>query len=120
MLAIRKLSPVIGAEISGANLISPSHEEFKEREQALSEHSVLFFRDQPKLSPKQQVAFAAQFGPLHSHPAAPTLEEDEAIFVIKTVANSKIANGNGWHTDVSYGSEPTIVTSHPISKRRAL
>ena len=50
MLTINKLSPVIGAEISGANLISPSDEEFKELEQALSEHSVLFFRDQPKLS----------------------------------------------------------------------
>ena len=110
MLTINKLSPVIGAEISGANLISPSDEEFKELEQALSEHSVLFFRDQPKLSPTQQVAFATQFGPLHSHPAAPTLEDDEAIFVIKTDANSKIANGNGWHTDVSCDSEPPLVT----------
>ena len=110
MLKIERLSPVIGAEVSGANLISPNDDEFKELEQALSEYSVLFFRDQPRLSPKQQVAFATQFGPLHSHPAAPVLEDDEAIFVIKTDANSKVANGNGWHTDVSCDNEPPLVT----------
>ena len=110
MLKIKRLSPVIGAEVSGANLISPNDDEFKELEQALSEYSVLFFRDQPRLSPKQQVAFATQFGPVHSHPAAPVLEDDEAIFVIKTDANSKVANGNGWHTDVSCDNEPPLVT----------
>ena len=62
MLKIERLSPVIGAEVSGANLISPNDDEFKELEQALAEYSVLFFRDQPILSPKQQVAFATQFG----------------------------------------------------------
>ena len=50
--------------------------------------------------------FATQFGALHSHPAAPVLEDDEPIFVIKTDANSKVANGNGWHTDVSCDNEP--------------
>ena len=110
MLEIKRLSPVIGAEVSGANLISPNDDEFKELEQALSEYSVLFFRDQPRLSPTQQVAFATQFGALHSHPAAPVLEDDEAIFVIKTDANSKVANGNGWHTDVSCDNEPPLVT----------
>ena len=110
MLKIKKLSPVIGAEISGANLASPNDDVFKEIERALAEHSVLFFRDQPRLDPKQQVAFATQFGPLHSHPAAPTLEDDEAIFVIKTDAHSNVANGNGWHTDVSCEDEPPLLT----------
>ena len=47
MLEIKRLSPVIGAEVSGEDLISPSDDEFKELEQALSEHSVLFFATNP-------------------------------------------------------------------------
>mgnify|MGYP001158457452 CR=1 FL=1 len=110
MIKIKPISPVIGAEVIGADLRSPNKSEFNKIKEALGQHSVLFFRDQPLLSPGEQVTFATQFGPLHEHPAAPTMENNEAIFVIKTDSNSKVANGNGWHTDVSCDKEPPLVT----------
>ncbi len=110
MMNIKRMSPVIGAEVIGADLRSKDQSEFNNIREALAEHSVLFFRDQPLLSPEEQVTFATQFGPLHAHPAAPAKEDNEAIFVIKTDSKSKIANGNGWHTDVSCDKEPPLVT----------
>ncbi len=107
---IKRMSPVIGAEVIGADLRKTNQSEFNNIREALAEHSVLFFRDQPTLRPEEQINFATQFGPLHAHPAAPTMEDNEAIFIIKTDSKSKIANGNGWHTDVSCDEEPPLVT----------
>jgi taurine dioxygenase len=71
---------------------------------------VLFFRDQPALSPEAQIRFAGQFGPLHAHPAAPHLDGHPEIFVIHAHRDSKVANGNGWHTDVSCDERPPMAT----------
>ena len=109
-MKINKISPVIGAEISDVKLTSITDSDFLELEKALAEHSVIFFRDQPRLSPEEQITFATRFGALHAHPAAPTLKDHEEIFVIKTHSDSKVANGNGWHTDVSCDEEPPLVT----------
>lgn len=43
-------------------------------EQALLQHQVLFFRDQP-INPQQQARFAARFGDLHIHPIYPNVPE---------------------------------------------
>ena len=104
------LTPTIGAEVRGADLAQVSDEDFAELRQAFTRHSVLFFYDQPTLEPEVQVAFAKRLGPLHTHPAAPTLENAPEVFVIHAHANSKVANGNGWHTDVSCDEEPPLAT----------
>jgi taurine dioxygenase len=83
---------------------------FAEIQAAFTEHSVLVFRDQAELTPEQQVGFAKRFGPLHTHPAAPTLEDHPEVFVIHAHAGSKVANGNGWHTDVSCDEQPPLAT----------
>ena len=107
---ITPVSPVLGAEVSGAQLNAMPDAEFDEISNALTEHQVLFFRDQETLAPEIQVAFAERFGPLHEHPAAPTLSGHPAIFVIHAHKDSKVANGNGWHTDVSCDEEPPLAT----------
>jgi len=104
------LSPTIGAEVTGVDLTHISDNEFAHIDAAFTEHSVLVFRDQAALQPHEQVAFAKRFGPLHTHPAAPTLEENPEVFVIHAHAESKVANGNGWHTDVSCDVEPPLGT----------
>ena len=104
------LTPVIGAEIRGADLVHISDGAFAGIRRALADHCVLFFRDQPRLAPAEQIAFARRFGELHSHPAAPHLEGHPEIFVIHAHAGSRIANGNGWHTDVSCDEEPPLGT----------
>ncbi len=109
-LRIEAVSPVIGAEVRGARLDALDDAGFAVIEQALAEHQVLFFRDQPALAPSVQVAFARRFGPLHEHPAAPHLEGQPEVFVIHAHRESRVANGNGWHTDVSCDREPPLAT----------
>jgi len=107
---VEPLSPVIGAQISGANLSQLAEAEFAVIEQALVDHQVIFFRDQPELAPETQIAFAERFGPLHTHPAAPHLDTHPEVFVIHAHKDSKVANGNGWHTDVSCDEQPPLGT----------
>ena len=109
-MKIEKITPLIGALVSGADLTTTNDQEYQAIRQALSDHGVIFFTDQPRLSPEQQVAFAKQFGALHQHPAAPTLKAHPEVFVIHAHAQSKVANGNGWHTDVSCDREPPLAT----------
>ena len=45
-IAIRPLSPAVGAEVSGVDLVSLSDAEFPQIEQAWHRHSVLLFRGQ--------------------------------------------------------------------------
>ena len=109
-MQVTPLTPVIGAEISGLDLTRLDSEQFEALRAAFTEHSVLFFRDQPSLAPEDQVAFCRRFGELHTHPAAPTLEGHPEVFVIHAHKDSKVANGNGWHTDVSCDEEPPLAT----------
>lgn len=103
--------PVIGADVSGVDMTKPiPPEQVEDLTQALANHNVLFFRDQPQLTPEQQVAFARNFGDLHSHPAAPTMEGNPEIFVIHTHEGSQVNNGGGWHSDVSCDEEPPMGT----------
>jgi taurine dioxygenase len=75
---------------------------------AFHQHSVIFFRDQEPMTPQQQVAFGKRFGPLHIHPAAPHMEGHPEVFVIHAHKDSKIANGEFWHSDVSCDTEPPL------------
>jgi taurine dioxygenase len=56
------------------------------------------------------------FGPLHFHPAAPHLDGYPPIFVIHAHRDSKVANGEGWHTDVSCDAEPPMATMLQLHK----
>ena len=108
---VRTSTPTVGAEIRGVDLRKPLSEDvFDEVRSAFLRHQVVFFKEQEKLSPDQQIAFARRFGGLHLHPAAPHLEGLPEVFVIHTHKGSKIANGNGWHTDVSCDAEPPLGT----------
>lgn len=109
-LEIIPCTPVIGAEVRGADLTAMSDAQFATLHRAFLDHQVLFFRDQPQLSARTQINFARRLGPLHQHPAAPHLDGEPAIFVIHTHRDSKVANGNGWHSDVSCDAEPPLAT----------
>ena len=109
-MKIEPVTPLIGAEVSGIDLRALSDNEFGALKDAFTQHSVLFLRDQGLLQPEEQVAFARRLGPLHTHPAAPTHQDHPDVFVIHAHKESKVANGNGWHTDVSCDEEPPLAT----------
>lgn len=110
-IQVKPVAPVIGVEVSGLDLTQPlSERQAEDLRQALGNHNVLFFRDQPKLTPAQQIDFSRNFGELHIHPAAPTLEEHPEVMVIHTHEKSQVNAGSGWHTDVSCDEEPPLGT----------
>lgn len=106
---VTPLTPTIGAVVTGVQLHAISDAEFEEIHAAWLRHLVLFFPDQT-LAPSEHLAFAERFGPPHIHPAAPYAEDNPAIMVIHTDANSKRNNGGGWHTDVSADEQPPKAT----------
>jgi taurine dioxygenase len=107
-IGVRKLTPIIGAEIEGVDLSKPlSNRQQDEIHRALAENCVIFFRDQ-HITPQQHMAFGRLFGELDVHPAAPHLEGMPEVMVIAADQNSKRANGEGWHTDVSCQEQPPM------------
>ena len=71
----------------------------------------MFFQNQSEIPPNLQVKLGKSFGPLHVHPAAPTMEGHPEIFEIHTHKNSKISNGTeNFHSDVSCDDYPPLGT----------
>lgn len=106
-LTITPLSPALGAQISGIDLTREiSREERDAVEQALLQHQVLFFRDQP-LNPQQQANFAARFGDLHIHPIYPNVPETPQVLVLDT-AVTDVRDNAIWHTDVTFLPTPAL------------
>jgi taurine dioxygenase len=111
---IQPLSDALGAEVLGLGLAAPlSDEDFARLHRAHLRHHVLVFRDQ-RITPAQQVAFSARWGPLQRHVlhqfAHP--EQPEVLIVSNIVENGKpIGLGDAgvfWHSDLSYKERPSL------------
>lgn len=111
LIDVSAFAPNLGAEIRGVSLADGiSDAQFAEINRAFLQYQVLFFKDQAEIPPDQHVNFAKRFGPLHVHPAAPTMDGHPEIFEIHVTKNSKVANGEHWHSDVSCDKEPPLGT----------
>jgi taurine dioxygenase len=108
-IEVRKISPVIGAEIHGIDLSQPlGNHQIHEIHDALMDNLVIFFRDQ-HISVDQHEEFGRRFGQLHVHPNAPKLIKDHPeILVIKADENSTRVAGEEWHSDVTCDVEPPM------------
>jgi len=120
ILDIRPLQPTIGAEIHGLDLNQPLSDAQREAlRAAVVRHKVVFFRDQ-QLTPESQAAFAAQFGPLYTHPttsksveAANALAPIHKIAAVENARYDKLAKarrikpGEAYHSDTSWRLVPT-------------
>ncbi|MBM7062912.1 taurine dioxygenase [Pseudomonas sp. UL073] len=106
-LHITPLSPALGAVVSGVELRDALSDSTQQAiAQALLDHQVLFFRDQP-LTPQQQARFAARFGDLHIHPIYPNVPEQPEVLVLDT-AITDVADNAIWHTDVTFLPTPAL------------
>lgn len=102
---IQPLGPAIGATVSGIDLTQPLSGPLRDAlHAALLKHHVLFFENQP-VTPEQQRALAAQFGPLHIHPVYRNIPEVPEIIVLDTDDNNPPDNDN-WHTDITFTETP--------------
>lgn len=110
-IEVRPFAPNLGAEVRGLDLAEGLTEgQFEEVRSAFLDHQVLFFKDQSPIPPETHVTIGKMFGDLHQHPAAPHLDGHPEIFVIHAHENSKIANGEFWHSDVSCDEYPPLGT----------
>ena len=110
-IVAKPFAPNLGAEITGVDLSQEiSEAEFSEIEAAFLDYQVLFFKDQKEIPPQVHIDLGKRFGPLHSHPAAPTMAGYPEIFEIHATRHSKVANGEFWHSDVSCDEEPPLGT----------
>ncbi|WNW10362.1 taurine dioxygenase [Pseudomonas sp. DTU_2021_1001937_2_SI_NGA_ILE_001] len=106
-LIITPISPALGARVEGIDLRQPlSRESHQALHQALLDHQVLFFRDQP-LEPTQQARLAACFGDLHIHPIYPSVPEQPEVLILDTERNDLRDNAL-WHSDVSFLKTPAL------------
>lgn len=104
---ITPLSTALGAQIDGIDISQPLSPPDRDTiEQALLEHQVLFFRDQP-IDPQQQARFAAYFGDLHIHPIYPNVPEQPEVLVLDT-AVTDVRDNAVWHTDVTFLPTPAL------------
>jgi len=107
-ISVTPVTPRIGANVEGIVLAQPlGNRQVDELHQALAEHQVLFFRNQP-LDADAHKRFGRYFGELHIHPNTPGLEGHPEILPIHADANSKRIAGEYWHSDVSCDEEPPL------------
>ena len=117
--AIRRLSDVAGAEISGVDLAEPIAPETRDAIMAaMDEFHVLCFRDQD-LTKEQQFDFTLNFGEIEGHVGQ--MLSGERYPLVHTVTNldektglpteTPSTHGNYfWHTDKSYHAVPSLLT----------
>ncbi|MCB0962570.1 MAG: TauD/TfdA family dioxygenase [Acidimicrobiales bacterium] len=105
------VAPLIGAVVEGVDLAEPVDAElFEQLNRALLEWKVLFFRDQD-ITGAQQAAFAANWGPLETHPFYGTITDTEvdAPEVVRLEKDDRVGGfENAWHSDVSWRIEPSL------------
>lgn len=105
---VAPLTPHLGAEISGIDLSGPlSNRAVEELHAALSDHQVIFFRDQ-KLDYDSAKALGRNFGELHIHPNTPGPDGHPEILPIHADEKSKRIAGERWHSDVSCDPAPPL------------
>ena len=98
-LTVRRLQPLIGAEVAGADLSGPVPDDAaRDIRQALLDHGVIFFRDQP-IDYRQHLAFARLFGEPHVEGFLP--DTPEIMPLVSDAGNTNPAGGH-WHSDGTY------------------
>ena len=116
-----RLTPHVGAEISGIDLTQPlSQEQVADLKMALETYLVIFFRDQ-NLAVEDLVAVSRNFGDLHRPPALQQFEMKEypGISDFRIDADTKKIPGEVWHSDMSCDTVPplgSILYLHTVPK----
>jgi taurine dioxygenase len=132
MLTINRIGKHLGAEISGVDLAQPLDDAtFARIAEAFFDNEVAFFRNQ-RITPAQQIEFTRRFGVLEQHVRKESrLQGFPEILVISNVLDERgnaIGSqdaGRFWHSDLSYKSEPSMLsalyaTEVPVKDGRVL
>lgn len=101
-LRINRITPAIGAEISGVDFSQPVGVAVCDAiYQALLDHLVIFFRD-TQMSPAAHLSFARSFGQIDDpHPFYPHVDGYENIVLLENDSGAP-PDTNSWHTDLTF------------------
>ncbi len=105
------MAAAMGAEISGVDAASLSDAAFREIEDALFRHKMIFFRNQT-LTPGQQEAFSARFGPFAEDAYTEGVEGHRHVQPVVKEADKTTGwvFGSGWHTDSPFLPDPPAIS----------
>ena len=105
-MKIEKITPMIGAEITGIDLSKPLQgSDYDDLYNVLMDHQVIFLRDQ-ELTHQGHLDLARSFGePEPPHPVYPSVEGYENIMVLANGPDNP-PDTDGWHTDVTFRPNP--------------
>src|SRR5262245_40978545 len=117
-IQIRPVSPVLGAEVIGADLSRPVPKAMVERfKEALARYKVLVYRDQ-ELTQQNLIVYSKQWGPLGEH-IMPNATRD-GVAEVNVMSNAgpdgrpngkhTDASARRWHTDRSYMPVPAMTS----------
>jgi taurine dioxygenase len=103
----KRLTPHIGAEISGIDLTKPLNDaQVRDIRKALLDNLVIFFRDQPVDVPTLK-AFGQSFGKLHISPLK-GMDAHPEVRPLHADHNSKHVSGEDWHSDLTCDPVPPM------------
>jgi len=106
-LTAEKLTPRIGAIISGVDLSAPlTNAQVADLGKALADHQVIFFRDQ-NLDPESLKRVGLHFGPLARH-ALKGLPDHPEVRKLHADETSKHVAGEEWHSDMTCAEYPPM------------
>lgn len=109
-LHIERFRPNLGATVDGIDLSASIAEETRRAlRRAVTEHGVLFFRNQ-ELDEDQLTAFSRLFGePLRHNPYLPSVPDHSGIESIEVSPTRNVRN-DSWHADVTWVDPPPRFT----------
>jgi taurine dioxygenase len=94
----------LGTEIRGVQLTGLSDPGIEGLRELAADRGVLVFRDQ-NMDLSEQIVFARRLDAIHEHPLYAD-SENSAALRIHTDASSDYANGDSWHSDLSWNDSP--------------
>jgi taurine dioxygenase len=107
-IAIEPVTAAVGANVWGVDLSQPLDAATVGRLKAgLTEHLVLFFRDQPMLTTDQHIRFAKHFGEIDI-PLFRTKSSDRPEILVLDQVAPKGEGADSWHADNTYMETPPM------------
>jgi taurine dioxygenase len=108
-ISVRKLTPALGAEISGVDLCRGlDSNAVATIRQALLDHEVIFFRDQP-MDTDEQLRFARAFGEIELPLFRTTSSPRQEVLVLDQV-EPRGEGADSWHADNTYMDAPPMAS----------
>ncbi len=107
-ITVNKLSPAVGAEISGVDIAAGVPEEqMAELRRAFADNGVIFFRHQD-ITPDQHIEFAERWAEINVNRFFKAVDTHPRIAEVRKEPDQVKNIGVNWHTDHSYDQIPAM------------